>query len=140
MARNKVDDCMFCGNNPCDCNKPSKPERAQKIPRATKPTVVVELPAEAVAPAIKSVRPPARVPNRVPLCKREPAQRVQPKTPTVKQFRTEDEKEWRRALTVIALSGLIGEDELTKHRDSFDLPSWKIDALIWKSQHANHST
>jgi hypothetical protein len=124
MARGRSDECMFCGGNPCECNKPSKPTRIRKVPTGETP---------AVAPPAKRLRPPAKVPHAATVRSPAPAQR----TPApVKQYRTEEEQQWRRAITIIAESGLIGEDELTKHRASINLPPWKIDALIWKSQNS----
>jgi len=48
--------------------------------------------------------------------------------------RTDDDAEFRRALTVLAEAELLNDEALREHRGLLNLPSWKIDALIWKAQ------
>lgn len=134
MARNKVDECMFCGFAPCACNKPAKPVATTKevkapqpkAPRANLPTTHNPgISPSPVAPPIREVRQ-AGVPGL-------PAASA-PKTLHVKQYRSTEEEQWRRAITLIATVLGLSEADLVKHRDSLDLPDWKIEALIWRSQ------
>jgi hypothetical protein len=38
----------------------------------------------------------------------------------------------RAALTALADAGLLHWEELERHRDTIELPAWRIDALIWR--------
>lgn len=108
MAR-QTDNCMFCDALPCVCGKPKSvvriPSKAQK-------------PATPVAPVAKPI----------------PAAPVSiPKSPSkIVNLSSPDDAEMARAITVLAEAELLHRDELVKHRRAIAMPSYKIDALIWR--------
>lgn len=54
------------------------------------------------------------------------------KTQQVRQYRSQEETELRIALTVLADAELLCPEDLERERERIDLPSWRIDALIWR--------
>lgn len=103
MARNRVDYCIICGQTPCACSKQHKIQPK----KATKlvPTVVAPtgVPAE----------------GRVNLA-------------NIPKIITDEQREFNCAVTVLADADLLHRDELERHRASIELPSHRIDALIWR--------
>jgi hypothetical protein len=162
MARNRVDDCLFCEQRPCACNKPARPERKSRptrIPVAGAGSPDPERDAGPVRQvgsarttyAEPKVKVPVRIPNTVPSSVLTPIpawrparvnpENGEPETPgllepqltkQVRQFRSQEETELRAALTVLADAELLCAEDLERERERIDLPSWRIDALIWK--------
>ena len=129
MAQNRVEECMFCERLPCECNKKVKPKPAAKsAPKKAPPTTVTD----SVAPAQNPVSP-----VKIPSAAKSAVQSTPPAQKSSVQFtsaRTDERALERYALTVLAESEILAADSLREIRDRLDLPSWKIDALIWKAE------
>lgn len=106
MPKNTADSCMFCGANPCECNKPAK---------------------KAAVPRVKQVKPVIQklTPSVV-------ARPTKPALQAVARVRDQEKAELGRAITVFADLDMLHRDELEKHRDIIDLPRDRIDAMIWR--------
>lgn len=137
MARNKIDECLFCESLPCVCGKPknpSKPKRAaaaepasnSSVPRAVRPP---RSPRPAASDGNDVQKLPVKIPNRA-----APSSVPQPTRAAVREIRSQEETDLRMALTALADAGLLCADDLEANRKLIDLPSWKVDALIWRQR------
>lgn len=125
MARNRIDECMFCERIPCQCGRPARPDKSSRA-GSTKTDRPTRSPSRNDA---EPSRPPVKIPRAATATDYRPV--VAARTiPVVRQVISEDDLELRRALTVLA--EIISAEDLEANRHMIDLPSWKVDALIWK--------
>jgi|SRR5688572_26091311 len=129
MAARKRDDfCLVCMESPCECKKAGvakvarrpvlpkvEPVRQPKLP-AHDP---VSRPTRAGLGAVKRL-PPKVTPPAGPKPTRLPPPKVDPADEAMDQ-----------AITIIAEAGLLGEDEIRKHRKSIKLSDTRIRAILW---------
>lgn len=114
MARKPPDDyCMLCDASPCACNKKTAKRTRPPTPRLAPPAV--EQPSR-TASTLTGFRPP-----KVEQSAR-PAATMLNTTP----LRDEDDPALRRAVTIIAESGLLDGPEMAKHRKLIDLTDDQI--------------
>lgn len=128
MTRRAVDYCMFCDTIPCSCNK--KPAKTTpKLKKKSAPTIPV--PTESPVTTKPTVSTKSTKPTTSSVPTKPPVDFTK-----IKQIRTEEDLALRNALTVLANADLLHRDELVKHRDMIDLPTNRIDILIWRQDHA----
>lgn len=112
MAARKSDEaCIFCLPDPCSCATPPK----KTVRTTAKPTIksvpqATEQPKPAVRSGVSSVRSDAATAQEA------------------------DERELRRALTVLCESGLVSSTDIEAHRADLNLTSTQIDVLLWKQR------
>lgn len=120
-ARRVADSCMFCEDEPCICIK--KPKKSTLKPK-NKPTTSV--PTESTIPTK----------SPVPTKSRKPTTTIAtPDFTQIKQIRSEEDQAFRNALTALADADLLHRDELVRHRGMIDLPSTRIDLMIWRQDY-----
>jgi hypothetical protein len=124
MARNTADACMFCGENHSgNCGGTAAKKSAPKVTR-----VRPEKPAQPVAPQ-PTQRAESSKPDEVSVFDDAG---YKPAMTSIARVRDPQEEELSRAITVLADADLLHHEELDKHRDRIKLPSYRINAMIWK--------
>lgn len=124
MARNRADVCMFCDQLPCRCGKPPREPKAPRAPKTEPSRPTFKQPVQQIP-----VKVPSKVPGGVQAVKID---RPQPVAPVIKEIRSQEEVDMRNALTALADAELLCAEDLAKHKAMIDLPSWRIEALIWR--------
>lgn len=153
-----IDDCLFCGANPCECNKPVNPAKStakrrpavERVPAGSAATdnkrdavTAGPVPAQPV-PVQEQAKQPVKIPTRKPASKPVaertiPQPRARPDLSTIKNLRSEEEEEFRRAVTIIVTTFDCLPEDLKNNRQFIDLPSWKIDAIAWRQRRRDAS-
>lgn len=138
MAARKPVGCMFCDPAPCACGKkPSRP-RASSTKKSPPPVETKEPapPPPPVEPSPVSVRRVPSIPRpRLPIKSGstgaiQGGARPVRNVPLPQPDTEEENRMFRQALT--ALAPLLCAEDLEQHRDKIDLPSHRVDALIWR--------
>ncbi len=135
-VRPVADNCMFCMNLPCTCEKlkTSRP-RKKAAPTSTAPVVT-----SAPPPVTRPVEAPGKVgPSEVfsgaesPFPKEKSAR---PNLSTVARVRDAGDEAMSKAVTLFAQAFLIHHEDLRRLKPMINLPEHEIDAMIWRQENA----
>jgi hypothetical protein len=121
VARNRAEACIFCGTLPCSCNDTPAPPKAKLVERKDQ------------APRTPTEQPvtPPRQGRALPKSSAHGA--ASPVLRTVKAPDTSsDDADMRRAITILCQSGLVGSEEIKRHRSMLDMTPVEIDSLVWR--------
>lgn len=106
MGRNVAESCMFCAPDPCTCFEKPKAKAKPRLPAANP----------------KPASPSPRVePRRTALTETSAARAA-----------IQEEKEFRRALTVLCVSGIVSSASVAEHVEDLDMSPVEAKLLIWK--------
>lgn len=115
-ARQASNACIFCMPDPCTCfEKPKKP-----VNSVGKRQISESAPPSKTATLVKQ-----------DVITRSDLSSV---TRSAADAKEREDREFRDALTVLCVSGLVGSEDIEKHRAELNMSKDEIDILIWKQR------
>lgn len=135
-VRPVADNCMFCMNLPCTCEKLKTPRpRKKAAPTSTAPTVPSAPPS-----VTRPVEAPGKVgPSEVARTTESPFPKeksARPNLSTVARVRDAGEEAMSKAVTLFAEAFVIDYRDLRRLKPMINLPEHEIDAMIWRQENA----